>query len=329
MRAVLGDAPVVARRTDSLLVIRPEGSQPGAPEPGDGTASNKKPGSKSPAPDAPGRAEGEDPGPRMTFGGDAEVAAGERASEVITFGGDALVAGEVLEDVVSMGGDVRVRRGGVVGGDVVTMGGDLHLEPGGEVRGDPVTMGGTVMRHEGEGDARDGSDGSSAAVVQGASDDGAHQGWLSDALGSVTRHALLLLLGLLLLGLMPRRLQTWQAAVAGSPLRSGAVGLLTFLVAIVLCLVLVVTLIGIPAAILLALMIPLAAYVGLAVTAGVVGAAMPFSALRERPVLQLTVGVGLLLVVSWIPVVGTLVTLVAMLLGTGALVVTRLGRTQR
>jgi hypothetical protein len=72
---------------------------------------------------------------------DAEVPAGERVDgDVVAVCGSASVAGEVTGDVVAVCGSVRLMPGASVGGDVVAIGGALDQAPGATVHGQSVSL---------------------------------------------------------------------------------------------------------------------------------------------------------------------------------------------
>jgi hypothetical protein len=71
-------------------------------------------------------------------------AAGQR--QVFT-GNRTIEAGEVVEDIVVVGGELRVR--GEVRGNVVVVGGDLVLEPSGSIAGNATVTGGRVVNEGG------------------------------------------------------------------------------------------------------------------------------------------------------------------------------------
>ncbi|MBK8231622.1 MAG: hypothetical protein IT349_16085 [Candidatus Eisenbacteria bacterium] len=64
----------------------------------------------------------------------------EIAGDVIAVGGDIEVRGQVHGDVVSIGGLVRVKPGGLVDGDVVSMGGKVDKAPGGHIGGSDIGL---------------------------------------------------------------------------------------------------------------------------------------------------------------------------------------------
>ena len=343
--AVLGDAEVEVERTPRLLILRPV---PVGSVPGTVGASGGKPDAGMGSPSASGRGGPEmPPAPpeppllpapnRETFGQDIIIRAGERVGEVVTMGGDARVEGEVVGGVVTMGGDVDVRPGGIVHGDVVSMGGDVRVRERGTVHGDIASMGGEV-RIEEQANVRGAQVAAGAwprdsdihvSLFNGEDHDeepSAIAEWFGDALSSAVRHALLFMLGLILLGAAPERLGSMQRAIVRAPLRSMATGLLGLVLAAVLSVVLVITLVGIPGALVVVLLSFVAAAVGLATVASVVGALLPVAWGKNRPVVQLAIGIGGLFLLSLLPVIGTVTSMVTLFFGFGAVVLTRFGK---
>jgi hypothetical protein len=263
----------------------------------------------TPPPPVPPRSEGLSD--RVSFTGDITVRAGERVRDVVTMGGDALIEGEATGDVVTMGGDIEVGPTGVVHGDLVTMGGDIDIEAGGLVHGQQVQTGGGPTWDIG-------------ATPPAASNNVGR--WFSDVAGSAACYALLFLLGLVLLGLSPDRLDTLRLALVKHPARTTATGIVGFIAAVVLIVVLCFTLIGIPAAVLLALALPVSMYVGMAAAASVIGALLPSAKLKDRPVMQLAAGVAVLFFVSLVPFIGDIATVAAAVAGFGTVVLTRFGK---
>ena len=340
LTAVLGsDAPLVAERTATLLIVR---ARPAAPvsvvasAPPTVTASTPPPApaapptvpAATPASPASRRAASD----RVSFGGNVTVRSGEVVESVVTMGGDATIEGEVLRDVVTMGGDVRVRRGAVVHGEIVAMGGEVKVDEGAQASARVelgATSHGLTVRGRDAHDDEDAEarvdDASATAANAAASAAGELAEWLRETLASASRHALLFLFGLLLLGLAPARLDEVTRTVAALPTRAGATGALSAVAALVLGVVLTITLVGIPGAILLALVTAVGVYAGLVAVAAVLGRLLPVPALAARPVLQLAAGVLALFLVSRVPIVGGLAPLVAALVGLGAVVITRGG----
>jgi autotransporter passenger strand-loop-strand repeat protein len=335
LETLLGDAPVVARRTSTALVMVP--GEEVAPEPPE-----HHPLTVPVVPDVPPVPDVDDTPPtpptpdvnlatlpdRETFGGDVHIRPGEQVRHVTSTGGDVEVEGTVFGNVTSMGGDIEVKDGGVVHGELVSMGGDVTVRSGGAAYGEMVTMGGEVEVEDGAivTGARvtmDRPDVDEAVDEEGSSHEGGFFGWVKKSIESAARHAILFVLGIFLLALAPDRLGALRRTIARKPLRTAAVGLMGVVGTVVLTVILAITLIGIPAAIVLAIVAFLGAYVGLVACASVLGAALPMTGLKDKPIMQLGAGVAILFVVSLVPGIGGLLSAIAGLVGYGALILTR------
>jgi hypothetical protein len=262
----------------------------------------------------------------VTFGGDARVLPDHQVRDVVTMGGDATIEGRAYGNVVTMGGDVDVATNGVVVGDVVTMGGDIRVARGGLVHGQLNAMGGDIEVIEplSVGTPQAGAHGT-FRISSLRGDDEEPQSWLARTFESAMRHALLFMLGLVIMGLAPSRFRMLQGHLVKQPLKSFGAGFLGAIAAVLLALVLVITIVGIPGAVVLVLLLFLAAYSGLAAAASVIGAALPVPSLKDRPVMQLGAGVGVLFVVSLVPAIGPLLVVAATLAGLGSVLMTRAG----
>jgi hypothetical protein len=311
LEAVLGQADVRVERRERVLIVRATDASNNA---GAGQLAVPSP---PPLPPAPQRVPtaGSTASPlqsaddRILFGADLVVGPDERVGDAVAMGGDVTIEGVVEGDVVAMGGDMRIRSGARVEGELVSLGGTVDVEPGAVVLG-RTGLGGSTQR---TGAMRPSFDFESAD----------EESWVEGVLSSLSKHALLFVLGLILLGLWPRRVARLTDTIRETPLRVGALGVLSALSALVAIIVLTVSLVGIPAALFVALFSALAAYTGLAATALAVGATLPLPRLEGRPVWRLAAGVTLLFLLAQLPWLGGLVLLVACLLGIGALVQTR------
>lgn len=243
-----------------------------------------------------------------TFGGDAYVRYGEIVDDVSAFGGSVHVDGEVLGDVSAFGGDVLLGPTAIVHGSVDSAGGHVAMAPGAQALGgasaiphDPPVV---HRGHDHESGDLDG--GEPAALVRG-----------------LVFSALLFLLALLLTGVVPERMSAMHLAIIREPARSAGAGLLGYIATGIVLVALVITIVGIPIAMALAVIVPVATYVGLAAAATVIGAALPSERLRGRPILQILAGVTCLFVVAQIPVLGSIALAVVACIGLGALLRTR------
>ncbi len=320
--ALLGDANVVVIPGDSLVTVRPDAHADIAPPPPPAPAAPAVPAvpAAPPAPPA-GLAD------RVTFGSDVEVGEGEVVRGVYTMGGDAQVDGRAFGDVVTMGGDADVR--GEVVGNVTTMGGDIKVRDGARVHGDLNAMGGHIDVADGAsvfGQTLSASEGHGRISVH--HDDG-HRASPDDDGADVVRwglwHVLLFLLGLVMMGTARGRFEVVRSELSSRPIRSALGGFFGLLAGGVLCVVLAVTIIGIPVSAVLGTLLTAALCVGWSAAAWWLGGVLPIAALKGRPVLQLAVGVGALFLVSLAPKIGMLISVIAALAGLGAAAATRLG----
>jgi hypothetical protein len=264
-----------------------------------------------PALGLPGVAEAQSPRDRVAFGNGVHVGPGEVVHDAVSFGGDTVVEGEVLGDAVSFGGSVILRDGASVTGDVTSFGGSVVDGRGSAV---PAAASGHHARAQ---------HGARHHEPRGPLDGALH--WLKDAARSAVSHVLLFLLGLLMIGVTRERLRAMQTTMIKDGLKTAGAGLLAYIATGVAIVLFAITIVGIPASVVLALALPVATYVGLAAAATVIGAALPIPKLQRNEVLQLAAGVGVLFVASIVPVVGGIATAVAACLGLGALVRTRFG----
>ncbi len=84
-------------------------------------------------------------GSGVTFGGSRTVGPDETVfGDLVIFGGRVEVFGTIEGDLISIGGDALVE--GRITGDLVNVGGNLRMERGSSVEGDLVQVGGSVWR---------------------------------------------------------------------------------------------------------------------------------------------------------------------------------------
>ena len=84
---------------------------------------------------------------RVAFGSTVRVGEDEVVNDIVSIGGDVKVDGQVRGDAVAVGGEAKIN--GRVTGEVVAIGGNVELGPDAEVWGDIVTVGGRVRREDG------------------------------------------------------------------------------------------------------------------------------------------------------------------------------------
>jgi hypothetical protein len=267
-----------------------------------------------------GKRKGED---RVLTGGNITVGKDEIVHDVVLFGGNADVYGTVTGDVSITGGNCTIHPGAHVKGDVVGVGGNVTVEDGADIEGDVSVVGGKLQKGDGAqvGGAvvRTDSEETRDAVLGGR--DKLRRA-LSGVGSAITRSAFLFIFGAILLALGSKRMETLRGEVATRPMRSFALGVVGLLSGIVLIIVLCVTVIGIPVAIVGALLAVFAGYAGVIAVLTTVGEAL-FRHKTQNTYVHLAVGCALFLVASALPWIGGLVTFGVILTGIGVVVATR------
>ena len=206
-------------------------------------------------------------GARILIGKDYTLPEGSTASEsIIVVGGDATIDGTAENDVLMVGGRLRIGPTAVIQGDVATIGGRLDLDPSARIEGDVNTarIGWPDWSWRGWSDLPD---------IGGI--------WWEGAAFAFTigRFVLVLLLSILLVAVAPRRTGSIAARLSTGPVVSAMAGFaaeIFFAPALILLAVaLIITIVGIP--LLAGLPFLIAAFgllwiAGYATVAGVLGA---------------------------------------------------------
>lgn len=283
-----------------------------------------------------------------------EVKEGDTVDNAVVYGGNLVVKGHVEEDAVAFGGNLDIY--GHVEGDAHAFGGNVILHPNASVEGDVSVIGGTVIRGEGswvEGSTESFSGGNIGALVAREVKDSLKKEFLSTEAteaaeaaqaaeenrdsgfdgsgipGFLLRFAALFGLGFLGQLFIPARMKELSEEIKRQPVKSGLTGLLAFIAMIPITAVLAITIIGIPVAVALWLVVPVIAALSLAVVASEIGLKVPVLRGRKTQAAVLALGLAILLTVGAIPGIGPLVLTLATLVAFGAAIRTRLGNPPR
>ncbi len=270
------------------------------------------------------------------MGASLKIAKDEVVDDVSVLGGSLDVYGKVRGDIDVAGGAVRIHEGAHVRGDVSAVGGDIRIEDGARVDGEVVVKGGMVRRGDRaivggnvRGHSRSDRGHGNKHPHGGDHDDPAVTGEqmveskAAEVGSAFARMALLFVFGTVLLALAPDRMDNLKAELVARPMRSfamGVVGLFGVAAAFVL---LCVTVVGIPFAVIGALAGALAFAASLCAVLETAGRALVRHK-SQNPYVHLAVGCFLFLGLSAIPVLGKIVVISTFLLATGILVTTRL-----
>lgn len=262
---------------------------------------------------------------RVSAGGPITIEKGAKVDTAVAYGGPVIVEeNAVVEgDAVAFGGDVILKKGAVVEGDAVAFGGNVVQDKDSRIDGESVSMGGA-----GFGKVMARNMVRSHRSVHGSSDENSNEESSGFGRGFalfLVKFAVFFGLGFVLMMFFPQRLKAVEATIRAEPARNGLVGFLGLLAAIPLTALLVVTLVGIPVALLMWVTLLLFVPVGIAIVANIVGARFPTGRMRKTQALVLAVGLLLLLLVGQIPVLGPMVLGLAVFVSLGAIIRTRFG----
>jgi len=248
----------------------------------------------------------------VKIGANAGVPLGTTVKSVVSIGGSVSVAGEVTEDVVSVGGNVWLKPTARVRGKVAAVGGIVRKEPGAKVAGEITEV---TMPQQFTCFSMLGTKYAPSVVY----------------LASVFA-ALLSFLGILAIGIaaglfFPRRVGWVSVAIERHPVKSFLWGLLWILLIVPILALLVVSIIGIPL-----VLIEFVAY-GVALVLGYVSASQvigkkllsSFKRYNQPMITEIIWGIVILALINLVPVLGSLVVAIVSVMAIGACWMTRFG----
>jgi hypothetical protein len=231
---------------------------------------------------------------------------------VAVLGNVRLEGGATARQVVAVGGSVEIAAGATVENDVISIGGRVNVDPEADVGGSRRSI--TIPGLPG---------------ILGLGGDivfGHHRSPLWTVVQILVKFVVLFVLGLLVLSLFPRRLDSVTSAMTGHPGKSVLIGLLGTLLLPVLTVLLVVTLVGIPLVAVQVLAVIAAGVLGVTSLVFLVGKNLPLPTQRGPAVAQLAVGVGIFAILTEVPFLGVIVWTAVWLLTFGAVLRSRFGQ---
>jgi len=255
----------------------------------------------------------------VVFGGYVSLEDGSRVyGDVVMFGGTLNVGGEITGSVVAFGGLVDLADNALVRGDVSMLGGHLEQAGNAQVVGETITDFTFPFAFRMPGGVRMPSIGVQFSP-------------LLDLLWFFVRIFLWAALAVLIVLFLPTYTARVSRAVVTQPVVAGALGLLTAVVAPLVLVIMAVTILLLPAAIVGALLVVVAWVYGLVALGLEVGKRLAQMFQQEWvPAVAAGVGTfGLILVLNGadalIPCVGVIFKALAGMVGLGAVMLTRFG----
>ena len=249
---------------------------------------------------------------RVVFGQSLNVAAEETVDKAVAVGGSVTIAGHVRRDAVAVGGSVTLLPGARVEGDAVAIGGAVSIDQGATLEGDNVSLGGALPTGVGS---------LTRWVVGGRP--GLHS--LLGFASRMTRAVLLYVIALLIAVAFPDAFSRIKTYLVNRPGLSALGGLAIIFGFVPLCVLLAVTIIGIPLIPVAVMLLVALLLFGFTVSAGWLGERMPL--LQEKtPVKTVALGGVVLALVGLVPWIGTAALILVAAFSAGATLLSRFGR---
>jgi hypothetical protein len=234
-----------------------------------------------------------------------------KVRNVIVIGGQITVNGTVEQDIVAIGGSAVLTRTAIVGGDVVVLGGIIAMGKGADVRGTLTEINSSNV---------------SDAISNLLSDDWEGWSWLF-ALFSVVVFLTTLVIAMLIVVLIPKPIMTISEDIVLHTYRATIAGFIGLMMIAPVAVLLTLSVIGIVLIPLQIVVVVCAAVFGFVAVAQILGKRVLVLAKKPNQSLvrQTFWGLLVLWIIGWIPYIGWMIKVLAIVLGMGGVMITRFG----
>jgi hypothetical protein len=234
-----------------------------------------------------------------------------KVRNVFVLRGQITISGTVEQNVVAIGGSIVLTRTAVVNGDVVALGGIIVMGKGADVHGTLTEINSSNI---------------SAAISDLLSDDWEGWSWLF-AIFSVVVFFAILILALLIVALIPKPIQVIAETIKTNTFKVSLSGLLGLLLIVPIAVLLTISVIGIVLIPLEMILVVSAALLGFIAVSQLVGRRVLMLIKRTGGgvIRQTFWGLITLWLIGWIPYVGWIIKVLAVVLGLGGVIMTRFG----
>lgn len=250
----------------------------------------------------------------VKIGSDVVIEESTKAHNVLVIGGQVTVEGVVENHIVAIGGSVVLTKTAMVGGSVFAIGGIIVRGRGAEVHGNLTEIN---------------ADDISGAIANALSEEWEGWSWIF-AIVSVSIFLGVLLITILTIFLIPKPVRLISSAIRERPIKVTAWGIGGLVLVVPLAVLLAVSVVGIVLIPLEMTIVLCAVLIGFISVSHLVGRRI-FSILKrnEQSLMRETIwGLIVLWLIGWIPYVGWMVKVCAMVLGLGGVLLTRFGTNQ-
>jgi hypothetical protein len=242
---------------------------------------------------------------------DVTIEENMKVRNVFVLRGQITISGTVEQNVVAIGGSIVLTRTAVVNGDVVTLGGIIVMGKGADVHGTLTEINSSNI---------------SAAISDLLSDDWEGWSWLF-AIFSVVVFFAILILALLIVALIPKPIQVIAETIKTNTFKVSLSGLLGLLLIVPIAVLLTISVIGIVLIPLEMILVVSAALLGFIAVSQLIGRRVLMLIKRTGGggIRQTFWGLITLWLIGWIPYVGWMIKVLAVVLGLGGVIMTRFG----
>ncbi len=247
----------------------------------------------------------------VKIGEDIHIGEGQWVRNAISLGGQITVAGTVQSYVVALGGSVVLTRTAKVGGDVVCLGGVVVLGKGAQIGGTMTEINSANL---------------SEAISDVLNDNWEGWSWVFTII-SILFFAGFLILALLIATLIPKPVNLIVEAIEGHLFQAILWGVLVLILVVPLAVLLTISVVGIVLVPLEMTLVVCAALLGLVSIAQLIGSKLLalFKKNNSRALKEIFWGLLLLWILGWIPVLGWMIKIAALVIGVGGVFATRFG----
>jgi hypothetical protein len=242
---------------------------------------------------------------------DVTIEENMKVRNVFVLRGQITISGTVEQSVVAIGGSIVLTRTAVVNGDVVALGGIIVMGKGADVHGTLTEINSSNI---------------SAAISDLLSDDWEGWSWLF-AIFSVVVFFAILILALLIVALIPKPIQVIAETIKTNTFKVSLSGLLGLLLIVPIAVLLTISVIGIVLIPLEMILVVSAALLGFIAVSQLIGRRVLMLIKRTGGgvIRQTFWGLITLWLIGWIPYVGWMIKVLAVVLGLGGVIMTRFG----
>jgi len=250
----------------------------------------------------------------VKIGSDLTIEEGTKVHNVLVIGGQITVEGTVENHVIVIGGSVVLAKAAVVGGNVFCLGGIIVKGRGAEVRGSVTEINSNDI---------------SQAVTNALSEEWEGWSWIF-AIISMSIFLGLLIISVVTVLLIPKPVRLISAAIKETPFKVTVWGLGGLVLIVPLAVLLAISVVGIVLIPLEMTIVLCSVLIGFISVSQLVGRKL-FAVLKrnDQSMMRETIwGLVILWLIGWIPYVGWMVKVCAIVLGMGAVLLTRFGTHQ-